>query len=190
MKKLARAKIIAVLARLSELAAAEDVRLEMTLHGSVVMLLAFDARSVTKDVAAIVHPPEVACRLAAKVASEMGLHDGWLNDDVKQFVSARQAKNELPIANSSRVGLHVTRPTAKYLLAMKVMACRKPMNGYAGDYQDIEMLLRVAHIETVDQVQTVVDSFFPDTVLTDAVRLTLSEILKRIQYEPQQNHTP
>jgi hypothetical protein len=180
LKKLTKREIESALGRLSELAASEGVRLEMTLYGGAVMLLAYNARQVTKDVAAIVHPPDVARRLVARVAGERGLHDGWLNDDVKQFISIREAKNELIIANVSPTGLHVTRPTAKYLLAMKVMACRKPLPGYEGDYKDIEVLLRVTKLKTVAQVQTVIDCFFPDTVLPDSVQAVLGDIFDKI----------
>jgi hypothetical protein len=186
LKQLTKQEIELALGRLSQLAEKEGVRLEMTLYGGAVMLLAYNARLVTKDVDAIVHPPEVARRLVALVADERGLHDEWLNDDVKQFVSTREAKNELTIADVSPAGLHVTRPTAKYLLAMKVMACRKPLPGYEGDYKDIEILLRVTKFKTVAQVQTVIDTFFPDTVLPDSVHAVLADIFETIQRAPHQ----
>jgi hypothetical protein len=177
LKFLTKVEILAALVRLSELAAAKGVRLEMTLYGGALMLLAYDARDVTKDVDAIVHPPEVARQLVAQVGRERGLHEGWLNDDVRQFVSGREQKNELVLPNVKRNGLHVTRPTAKYLLAMKVMASRKPLPGYPGDFDDIARLLRLTKIKTVAEVEKIVDAFFPDTVLPDAVRLTLSALL-------------
>ena len=182
LKYLTKSEIEAALNRISELAAAEGVRLEMTLYGGAVMLLAYDARDVTKDVDAIIHPPEVGRRLVAKVATERGLSEDWLNDNVRLFVSAKEAKNEMPLANVSRAGLHITRPTAKYLLAMKVMASRKPLPGYAGDYGDIETLLRVTKIKSVETVQKVVDAFFPDTVLPDTTQLALTEILEAIRH--------
>jgi hypothetical protein len=187
LKFLTKAEIEAALARLSELAAAEGVRLEMTLYGGAVMLLAYDARSVTKDVDAIIHPPKIGRRLVEQVGAERGLHAGWLNDDVKQFVSMREAKNELPIAAVGRDGLHITRPTAKYLLAMKVMASRKPMPGYAGDFADIETLLRVIKLKSVDDIEKIVESFFPDTVLPDSVRLTLTDLLEKIHHDLKKN---
>ena len=184
LKYLTKAEIVAALNRISELAAAEGVRLEMTLYGGAVMLLAYDARDVTKDVDAIIHPPEVGRRLVAKVARERGLAEDWLNDNVRLFVSRKEAKNELTVPTVLRAGLHITRPTAKYLLAMKVMASRKPLPGYAGDYHDIETLLRVTKIKSVDSVATVVEAFFPDIVLPETTQLALTEILERIRHEP------
>lgn len=154
------------------------------------MLLAYDARDVTKDVDAIIHPSEVGRRLVAKVAAERGLSEDWLNDNVRQFLNAKEAKNELPLPNVARAGLHVTRPTVKYLLAMKVMASRKPLPGYAGDFHDIEILLRVIKDKSVDEVQKVVDAFFPDTVLPEPTQLALMEILDKIRYEKDQPPAP
>ncbi|MBM3853032.1 MAG: hypothetical protein FJ399_07735 [Verrucomicrobia bacterium] len=184
LKKLTKGEILAALRRLSELAAAEGVRLEMTLYGGAVMLLAYDARDVTKDVDAIVHPPEVARRLAHRVAAELGWPEDWLNDEVRLFLGVREAKNEFPLPNISRAGLHITRPTARYLLAMKVMACRKPLPGYAGDLADIRLLLRVTRIRTLAGIEQAVDAFFPDTVLPDTTRLTLGELLKEVRNAP------
>jgi hypothetical protein len=190
LKYLTKAEIEAALNRISELASAEGLRLEMTLYGGALMLLAYNARDVTKDVDAIIRPSEVGRRLVAKVAAERGLSEDWLNDNVRQFVSSKEAKNELPLPNVSRAGLHITRPTAKYLLAMKVMASRKPLPGYAGDYHDIEILLRITKIKSVDEVQKVVDAFFPDTVLPEPTQLALTEILKKISHEKDQPSPP
>ena len=87
IRNLTKADILAGLTRLSELAEKENVTLEISLYGGALMLLAYDSRQTTKDVDAIIHPPEVGRRLAAKVAEEMGWHDEWLNDDVRFFVS-------------------------------------------------------------------------------------------------------
>ncbi len=178
LKFLTKDEILAALARLSELAAEEGVRMEMTVYGGALMLLAYDARDVTKDVDAIVHPSEVARRLVARVARERRLHEGWLNDDVRQFVSTRERKRELRLPNIDRSGLHLTCPSAKYLLAMKVMASRKPLPGYAGDFDDIALLLRLTKVRSVEQVGEIVNDFFPDTVLPDDVRLVLAGLLR------------
>lgn len=180
LKCLTKAEIEAALLRLSELAAAEGVRLEMTLYGGALMLLAYDARETTKDIDAIIHPPEVGRRLVAKVAQERGLHSEWLNDDVRVFVSTRERKNELTLPNINRAGLHITRPTAKYLLAMKVLAARQPLPGYPGDIGDIETLLRITKVKTVTDVQGIVDAYYPDMELPRPTQRTLLELLTKI----------
>jgi hypothetical protein len=187
LKKLTKTEVIAALSRLAELAANEGVRLEMTLYGGAVMMLAYDARDMTKDVDAIVHPPEVARRLVARVARERGLHDEWLNDDVKQFVSTAEARNELPLKGVSPAGLRISKPTAKYLLAMKVMAARLPLPGHPGDFDDVKVLLRVTRLPTVARVEQVVNLFFPDTVLAGSTRAVLAGILQQLSHETAAN---
>ncbi len=183
LKKLTKTEVLAALSRLSELAQEDGVRLEMTLYGGAVMMLAYDARDVTKDVDAIVHPPEVARRLVARVAVERDLHDAWLNDDVKQFVSTVETKNELPLEGVSRAGLRVTKPTAKYLLAMKVMAARLPLPGHPGDFDDIKVLLRVTRLPSIDKVEQMVNLYFPDTVLPESTWVVLEGILNQLSNE-------
>jgi hypothetical protein len=178
-KNLTKEQIVAALRRLAELAAAESVVLEMTIYGGAAMMLAYDAREATKDVDAIVRPTEVAERLARKVASEMRLHEEWLNNDVRQFVAHREAKNPLLLRELELPSLKITKPTANYLLAMKVMACRRPLPGYAGDVNDIEFLLHKMEIRSIEAIQRIVDRFFPDAPLSESTRATLQTLLKK-----------
>jgi hypothetical protein len=142
MRNLTKQEILAGLTRLSELAQKEGITLEMSLYGGALMMLAYDARQTTKDVDAIIRPPDVGKRLAIKVAQERGWHDDWLNDDVKQFVSAVETRTAWRPPGLNAPAIKITKPTAKYLLAMKVMACRKSLPGYAGDEADIAFLLK------------------------------------------------
>jgi hypothetical protein len=170
LERLTKARIQRALARLSELARERGVRLEMTLYGGALMMLAYDSRESTKDVDAVVHPKEIADELAARVAGEQGLHAGWLNDDVRQFVAGRETKHPLTVADVDHSHLKLVRPTAAYLLAMKAMACRPPLPGYAGDLADIAFLTRKMGLRSVEAVEEIVGRYFPDVVLAAPVR--------------------
>ena len=87
LENLTRARIITALNLLGLRAQQEGVELELCIYGGSAMMLAYSSRETTKDVDAIVRPSEVALRLAQDVAQQLGLHESWLNDDVKQFVS-------------------------------------------------------------------------------------------------------
>ena len=141
------------------------------------MLLAYDARETTKDVDAIVRPPEVGRRLAAKVAKERGWPESWLNDDVKQFVSTMETRQRWSPPGLKADALKISRPTAKYLLAMKVMACRKVLPGHPGDEADIAFLLRKMHIQKLAEIEKFIDQYFPDTVLPAATVAVLEALL-------------
>ena len=178
IKNLTKADILAGLTRLSELAGKEDVILEISLYGGALMLLAYDSRQTTKDVDAIIHPPEVGRRLAARVAMEMGWHDDWLNDEVRFFVSTVETRQSWKPRGLNAPNLRISRPTAKYLLAMKVMACRKAIPGYSGDEADIGFLLGEMTITSAAEVEDIVDQYFPDTVLPAATAAVIEKLLK------------
>lgn len=151
--------------------------LEMSLYGGALMLLAYDARKSTKDVDAIIHPPDVGRRLASRVAKEFGWHDTWLNDDVRFFVSAVETRNAWRPPGLEAPFLKISRPTAKYLLAMKVMACRKALPGYLGDEADIKFLLKKVGIKDASEVEAIIDQYFPDTVLPAATMIVIERSL-------------
>ena len=165
------------LTRLSELAQSENVVLEVSLYGGALMLLAYDARQSTKDVDAIIHPPDVGRRLAAKVAEEHGWSDDWLNDDVKQFVIMTETRHPWTPPGLNAPALKISKPTAKYLLAMKVMACRKALPGHPGDEMDIAFLLKKMEVRNLSEVERIIDQYFPDTELPAATTSVLERLL-------------
>src|SRR5262245_42626810 len=140
LEKLTRERIVQALNLLGQMAAEANVDLEMCIYGGSAMMLAYESRESTKDVDAIVKPSDVALRLAKDVANQLGLHESWLNDDVKRFVSDLGTFAPLQIAeleSAAKQHLKIGRPSASYLLAMKCLACRSALPGYSGDLEDI-----------------------------------------------------
>ena len=148
------------------------------------MMLAYSSRETTKDVDAIVRPSEVALRLAQDVAQQLGLHESWLNDDVKQFVSDAGTFAPLQIEeleDAARRHLKITRPSASYLLAMKCLACRSGLPGYPGDIEDIRFLIRKMEIRSLPQVEELVGRFYPYDAFTPQARALIEGLLPRPQ---------
>jgi len=154
---------------LGELAHDQNVTLEISLYGGAVFTLVYGSRDATKDVDAVVRPSEIGKTLAAKVAAELGLPEDWLNDDVKQFLAEKEAKRSLPEGGFGE-GIRIVIPTAAYLLAMKLRACRPPLPGYAGDFGDIRFLVQKMGIRSSDEAETIHDKFFPYDALTAEAR--------------------
>lgn len=176
-ESLSRTRITQALRRLGELAHERKVTLEVSLYGGAVFTLVYGSRDATKDVDAVVRQGEIARTLAAKVAGELGLPDDWLNDHVRQFLAAKEAKRELPQSDFG-AGLRVSVPTAAYLLAMKLRACRPPLPGYAGDYGDIRFLVQKMSIRSVRAAEDVHDKFFPHDVLSEAAKEVVRAAIK------------
>ena len=168
---LTKARLTKALRRLSELATAEGLVLELALYGGAVFTLVYGSRETTKDVDAIIKPAEAGARLVRQVAAEQNLVDNWLNDDVRQFLSHCGERRPFP-SQDFAPGLQITIPTAAYLLALKLNACRQPLPGHIGDEADILFLLARIKPASVAAVETLHDRFFPGEGLhADAIEL-------------------
>lgn len=175
---LSRQRLLAALRRLGELARAEGIVLELSLYGGAVFTLVYGSRDSTKDVDALIRPADAGARLAAVVAREHGLAEDWLNDGVRQFVAAREEKRRLP-AEDFGPGLRVSAPTAAYLLALKLRACRPRLPGYGGDEEDIAFLLRKIRPKSVAATEEIFNRFFPEDELGERARVVVDRILKK-----------
>jgi predicted nucleotidyltransferase len=164
-----RARITQALRRLGELAHARKITLEVSLYGGAVFTLVYGSRDSTKDVDAVVRQSEIAKPLALKVAKELGLPEDWLNGQVRQFLAEKEAKRRLTETDFGD-GIRVSVPTASYLLAMKLRACRAPLPGYAGDYGDIRFLVQKMEITAVEAAEAIHDKFFPHDALSDTAK--------------------
>lgn len=150
---------------MGELARAEDAELELSLYGGAVFTLVYGSRESTKDVDGVIRPAELGRKLARQVAREQSLPEDWLNGDVAQFLAEREERRPYP-KDDLGPGLVVTVPTAAYLLALKLRACRPPLPGYAGDEADILFLLRRIRPASREEIETSFARFFPQDVLS------------------------
>lgn len=143
--------------------------------------LLYGSRDSTKDVDAIIHPSELARKLIVQVAREQQLPEDWINDDVRFFLADKEAKRRLEGAEFGP-GLQVSVPTAAYLLAMKLRACRAPRPGHAGDYKDIEFLIHKMDIASLEEAEKIFTRFFPnDTLSESACALIRQKVFKSNQ---------
>ncbi len=178
--KLDRATIEAALSALSERLKAEGVTGEICIFGGAAMVLAFDAREATRDVDAVFFPAEIVRLAATGVAEELSLPPHWLNDGVKDFVSANQdyVADGMPVDFSN---LRVLRPSAEYLLAMKCMAARVEGYDTQGDRGDVVFLVRHLGLHTTAEVLNVVVRYYPVERLTAKTRFFVEEVMSELQ---------
>lgn len=172
-----RKTILQLLVELNDLAREDNVLLEVDIYGGSAFLLAYDSRAITKDVDAIVRPESIAKRYVQKLAAKHDLPEDWLNSSVSQFLSPKSVSLRKPkreYANFSNLKVRV--PTAKYLLALKAMACREPLGPNSGDYADLIFLFKKMEIRSIIEIQNAIDEFFPD----DPITIERESILKSL----------
>lgn len=161
MKGLSKARVLRALERLGQLAHENDTVIELCIYGGCAMMLAYDRRAVTRDVDALFHPRERIDPWVKQVADEQGLPAVWLNDDVRHYIAPRESTRALSL---DVPGLRITVPTASYLLAMKALAGRRALPGYAGDEADLRYLIKKMNIRTVEEIQEHIDKHFTNDV--------------------------
>ena len=181
-----KSTIYQALRRLGELAESEGLILEITIYGGVAMMLNFDSRVVTKDVDAILRPHEEGVRLAERVGRELGLSEGWLEDNVRLFLSNELVEREsriaplaLPKELKNLPGLRFTVPSPRYLIAMKSRSLRRSLPGVEGDRDDLIVLFRHENIRSADTVEEILEAYFLDYLLDDRARHTVETLITR-----------
>lgn len=180
-RRLSRAVIVRALTRLGELCVERNSRVEIAIYGGTVMMLAYDCREATKDIDAIFHPPDVVEPLIRQVAREQKLPEDWMNNGVETFVAKREEKIEF--AQLKIPGLAITRPSARYLLAMKCIAARLPTPTRQGDLADIKYLLAQLGIDSVEEVDAIVGDYYGGRQLEAGKRWLVEELIKEARRE-------
>ena len=175
MKNITREMLLAALNRLGDLADSKGITLEICLYGGALLMLVYNTRAITKDVDAIVRPTREGLKLADEVARELDLPENWLNDHVRMFIAPKEQLRPIPWEGP---GIKLTAPTAGYLLAMKALACRDPLPGYEGDLHDLRFLIQKMGLRSIEEIQVIIDKYYPDDVITPEHELLLNELIE------------
>ena len=162
-----REQILEGLERLGELLHERDMNGEILLTGGAVMCLVHSARGMTQDIDALYEPKSVINELVSKVADELGLSEGWLNDSVKGYITEGASKSEFLVLD----GLRILTVTPEYLLAMKLMSARHDSK----DLEDIEFLLNKLHIKSIDDAVNILTTHFPEDKILPKSMYVLEE---------------
>jgi len=178
-RRLSRAVIVRALSRLGELCTEKNSRVEIAIYGGTVMMLAYNCREATKDIDAIFHPPEVVEPLIKQVAREQNLPEDWMNSGVGSFVAGREER--IQFEQLQIPGLVITRPSAKYLLAMKCRAGRLPTPFRAGDVADITFLLRELAIRSMAEVDAIAAEFYGVPALEPEKWWLIEKLLQEVR---------
>jgi hypothetical protein len=171
--------ILAALAQLNEELKLEGVHGELCLFGGAVMVLTFHTRPATKDVDAVFQPSENFRRASAKVEAALDLPENWLNDGVKGWTSAHAEITDSGLPQFSH--LHITKPTAAYLLAMKSLAARAAGPEGKGDRNDIITLIRHLDLRAPEDVFALVARFYPSERVLPKTEYLIREIFDEFQ---------
>ena len=164
-----RAQITDAFRRLGARLARRGVVGDVYVFGGAAIALAYDARRATRDIDAVFEPHGIVLDEAAAVASELGWPAWWLNEQASSYVASGGDPDAPRVFDSA--SLRVLAASPAHLLAMKVLAARRP------DVPDIALLVRHLGLSTVEEILAVCADVFPDEPVPDRARLLLEDLL-------------
>lgn len=149
-----RAEIRRLLIELGRRIDASGLQAELYVVGGAAIALAFDERRSTKDIDAVFEPKLAVYAEAERMATELKLPAGWLNDGVKGFLAGPDPAAE-PVLEAP--GIRVSTGSPRMLLALKVLAHRVDE-----DEDDVRLLAGVLGLSTAAAVLAVAEEVFGD----------------------------
>ncbi len=172
--------IIKAFRRLSELLDKEDKQAEIYVVGGGAMILAYNARTITKDIDAIYSNKEIIYKISKEIAKEMNLDEHWINDAAKSFIPAKKDENSIIIIDEKN--LKVMAASEEYMLAMKLLASR------IEDKPDIEFLLNKLNIKSATEALYIIRNLYPDKLIQPKTQYVLEEIFsQKIEHNQETN---
>lgn len=166
-----RSEIVAALTALGADLHARGLTADMYVVGGAAIALAFDERRSTKDIDAVFVPKTEVYAAADRVADDLGLPDGWLNDAVKGFLAGDDP-------DSSQVldlpGLRCQVASPRMLLALKVLAHR-----VGEDDDDVRLLAGHLGLTDADAVLDAVTHVLGEHRLTAQAQFFVEQVLAR-----------
>jgi predicted nucleotidyltransferase len=159
---------------------------EIVVYGGSALLLTLNRQINTGDVDAVFEGnKDFVRKVAAEMAEEFGWDENWLNDGVKGWLSKRDSDPEVKALfktypSEDTPGLRVYTAKPEYLFAMKCRAMRIGGVETSSDIDDIRLLARAIGIKTSSDALTLVEKFYPESMLQLKTRLGLQEIFSTL----------
>ncbi len=180
--QLTKEQINAALAALNARLAQCGLTGELCIFGGAAMVLAFNARQSTRDVDAVFVPKTEVTQFAGEISADLNLPEDWLNDGVKGFLSANGDHTPDQMPQFSH--LRVMRPTAEYLLALKLMSARSAAFDMAKDREDALVLCRRLGLRTTQEAFAIIEKFFPSSMIQPRSVFFVEEIIAEHTTDP------
>jgi hypothetical protein len=178
-------RIERALARLAELAADEQLALELALcHGAVMVLAYADSQSRVVP-ARVVEPASRWESLVRIVALEKRLPGDWLREDVRYYLATFAARHRVDF---DRFGPSLTLSVGEpgHVLAMKLHACEYVCPPEGKDLADVEFLIHKLDLNSWAAVSATYERFLPGCTPSSDVRARVLEMFlppgRRLQF--------
>jgi hypothetical protein len=152
------------------------------LGGAAIALLYYADRRTTSDIDALYPADDRVAEIIHQVGREEGLSEGWINNQV-QFVLPFEGNTSVKYwqeyFNDGSIIVQVA--TAEFLLALKLYADRG-----LRDRQDTEKLIQICELTTIQEIEDIFESYFPDLILKAETREVVERMLESREIDGQE----
>lgn len=166
-----RASILTALRALGQRLHDRGIVADLYVVGGAAIAMAFDARRSTRDIDAVFVPKTAVYEAAARVAEDLELPAGWLNDAVKGFLLG---PDPFPTEVLDLPGVRVEIASAQTVLVMKALAHR-----IGEDDDDVRLLADRLGLTTAEQVLDLVEQTAGHPLLTPQVQFFVEAVMDR-----------
>ena len=155
-------KLMKIFDYLNERLKENQLQLEITIYGGSIMTMVYDNRPATKDIDCVFSNAnsKLLDNILELAKSIFSLSEDWINEEIKEPLKSllKEDKETYKVYSN----LKLLKPTAKQLLAMKVLAARTEP---AKDFIDAFILCKDLNITSKRQLLDVVSIYIPLTIL-------------------------
>lgn len=139
-----------------------QLQLEITIYGGVVMTIVYDNRPATKDIDCIFSETnfKLLDNILKLTQRTFSLSNNWINEEIKEPLKhiLKEDKETYKVYSN----LMILKPKAGQLLAMKILAARAEP---AKDFVDAYLLCRELNVTTRGNLMEIVLKYIPATLL-------------------------
>ncbi len=138
--------------------------------GAAISLAYVRERDATTDIDAILPNDSRVSKVISQIAEEERLESNWINDAVMGWVPFEIETQWIELFREGNIIVRIA--TAELLLAMKLRADRGRR-----DRPDIEALIKLCGITTINQIDDLFESFYHQEVLRTETRDVVARML-------------
>lgn len=155
-------KLLDIFEYLNERLLENQLQLEITVYGGSIMTMVYDNRPATRDIDCVFS--DVNQKLFNYILEltkyAFSLSEGWINEEIKEPLKSilKEDKETYKVYSN----LKILKPSAKQLLAMKILAARPEP---AKDFIDAYLLCKDLSIKTKEELLHLCEEYIPLTLI-------------------------
>ncbi len=157
-------KALEIFSYLNERLKENQLQLEITIYGGVVMTIVYDNRPATKDIDCIFS--ETNLKLLENILKltqrAFNLSSDWINEEIKEPLKyiLKEDKETFKVYSN----LKILKPKAEQFLAIKILAARAEPTK---DFVDAYLLCKELKVTTRERLMDIVLKYIPVTLIAE-----------------------